>query len=125
METSEHRAPRVAIYCRHSTLSAKPQTFADQADECQKLATTLGGTVVGTYFDAAASGYELDRPELQRLLHDIPVKGIDVVVAASSDRIARDLEHFSTLQRMLRGKGAALHTIYDDVDFLQRVAGLT
>src|SRR5258707_15387360 len=49
------------------------------------------------YDDGGYSGGSTDRPDLQRLLDEIPARKIDVIVAYKGDRLTRSLTDFAKL----------------------------
>lgn len=107
--------PRVAIYACYSTDLQNSESCNDQARECEKLVLALNGVLVDKYLDPAESGYKRDRPELERLLRDVALKRIDVVLAESIDRLARDPEGLHFIGKMLECHGVALHTVTEGI----------
>ena len=101
---------RVAIYARHSTALQNSSSSDDQTSSLSPLVDRLGGRVVGVYADPEISGYNRDRPELQRMLRDVRDGRIDVVVAEALDRVARDGEDVQWIGKMLRFSKVRLHT---------------
>jgi site-specific DNA recombinase len=77
---------------------------------CDPLVARLGGIVVGVYADAVMSGYRRDRVGLARLLEDVKLGVIDIVVAESVDRLARDAEDVAFIGKQFRYFDVALHT---------------
>ena len=102
---------RVAVYARHSTSHQNPQSSNDQAKACAPLIESLGGTCVATYSDPEISGYRRDRPELLQLLAEMHEGRIDVVVCEAMDRIARDAEDISWLEKKFHFDRVRLVTI--------------
>ena len=125
MPMTPNRA-RIAIYARHSTDKQNPASSSDQAAACRKLVDLLNGRVVGTYLDPEESGYKRDRPELKRLLADVASGSIDIIVAESLDRVARDAEDVAFLGKKLGYHCVKLHTategLVDEIKFA--VAGM-
>lgn len=105
------RSPRIAIYGRHSTAKQAATSSSDQAAACSKLVDFLGGKVQEIYLDPELSGYSRARPGLQRLLDDVRAGQIDIVVAESLDRLARDAEDVSWIGKKLRFDRVELHTM--------------
>jgi site-specific DNA recombinase len=103
--------PRIAIYGRHSTAKQAATSSSDQAAACSKLVDYLGGEVWDIYLDPELSGYSRARPGLQRLLDDVRAGKIDIVLAESLDRLARDAEDVSWIGKKLRFDRVELHTM--------------
>jgi DNA invertase Pin-like site-specific DNA recombinase len=53
--------------------------------------------IVATYREEGASGKDLDRPQVQRLLQDVASQKLDVVLCTKIDRISRSLRDFDNL----------------------------
>ncbi len=117
---------RVGIYARHSTEMQTSTSSADQAAACEPLVRQLDGIVACVYLDPETSGYRRARPGLQRLLEDVRAGRIDIVVAESLDRLARDPEDVSWLGKKLRYDRVQLHTVSEGhIDEIKlAVAGL-
>jgi hypothetical protein len=60
---------------------------------------------VGIYREAGASGYERERPELDRLLADAKAGKLDVVIFPSIDRAGRSVKDLIEIDAMLRDAG--------------------
>jgi site-specific DNA recombinase len=95
---------RCAIYTRKSTEHGLELEFNSldaqrEASEAYiKSQMHMGWKVLpARYDDPAFSGGHLDRPALQRLLHDIDAGRIDVVVVYKIDRLTRSLADFAKL----------------------------
>src|SRR5450759_4617674 len=95
---------RCAIYTRKSTEHGLELEFNSldaqrEASEAYiKSQMHMGWKVFpARYDDPAFSGGHLDRPALQRLLHDIDAGRIDVVVVYKIDRLTRSLADFAKL----------------------------
>src|SRR6266545_6047604 len=76
---------RCAVYARSA---ANPRTDGDsmsvyeQRDACLRFIRSMPNwePLPITYLDVGFSGYELDRPALQRLMLDIEARDVDIVV---------------------------------------------
>ena len=95
---------RCAIYTRKSTehgLELEFNSLDAQRESCEayiKSQTHEGWKALPKrYDDPAYSGGNLDRPALQKLLHDIDGGLIDVVVVYKIDRLTRSLADFAKL----------------------------
>lgn len=90
---------RAALYARYSSDLQRDASIDDQLRICRQLVDRHGWVEVGAYADRAISGSTWERPELQRLLNDLRHRTIDIVVAESVDRLARDLEHLARIHK--------------------------
>lgn len=102
--TTISRLQRCAIYTRKSTddrLDRDFNSIESQRDMCSAYITCQKhkdwAAVAQPYDDRGQSGASLDRPELQRLLHDIENGEIDIVVIYKIDRLTRSLADFIRL----------------------------
>ena len=107
-------SPRIAVYGRHSTDKQNPSSSQDQVEACQKLIDYLGGTVVDTFLDAEVSGYRRNRPGLQRMLTAVERGQLDIIVAESLDRLARDSEDIAWLAKKLTYHQVRIHTVAEN-----------
>ena len=110
----KHPSPRIAVYGRHSTDKQNPTSSQDQIQACQKLIDYLGGTVVETFLDAEVSGYRRDRLGLQRMLAAVEQGKVDIIVAESLDRLARDSEDIAWLAKKLQFHQVRIHTVAEN-----------
>ncbi len=101
---SAQRRLRCAVYTRKSTDEGLDQEFNSldaQREACASFVasqTSLGWKLVPErYDDGGLSGGTMDRPALQRLLHDIRGNRIDVIVVYKIDRLTRSLADFAKM----------------------------
>lgn len=97
-------AKACAIYTRKSTdegLDTEFNTLDAQREACEAYITSQRAegwqTVKTRYDDGGYSGGTLDRPALQKLLHDIKDSKVDIVVVYKIDRLTRALMDFAKL----------------------------
>ena len=95
---------RCGIYCRKSHLEGLEQDFNSldaQRDACEAyIASQSHSSWVALeqrYDDGGVSGGTLDRPALQRLLHDVESGRVDCIVLYRLDRLSRSLTDFAKL----------------------------
>ncbi|RWD29815.1 MAG: recombinase family protein [Mesorhizobium sp.] len=95
---------RCAVYTRKSSEEGLDQEFNSldaQREACVAFIASqigLGWKLVSDrYDDGGISGGTMERPALQRLLHDIREKKVDVVVVYKIDRLTRSLMDFSKI----------------------------
>lgn len=92
-------------YARVSTLDQNPDLQLEKlrAAGCEKIVTEK------------ASGARADRPELNRLLHDMLREG-DTLVIWKLDRLARSLKQLIQTAEDLKGRGIGLVSLTDAID---------
>ncbi len=98
------RKIRCAVYTRKSTDEGLEKEFNSldaQRESCEAYIASQRAEgwllVPDRYDDGGISGGTLERPALQRLLHDIEADRVDVVVVYKIDRLSRSLMHFARL----------------------------
>ncbi|MCZ8323336.1 MAG: recombinase family protein [Novosphingobium sp.] len=92
-------------YARVSTLDQNPDLQLEKLREagCEKLVVEK------------ASGARADRPELNRVLHDMLREG-DTLVVWKLDRLARSLKQLIETAADLKGRGIGLVSLTDAID---------
>lgn len=86
-------APRIALYARVAAVDQLgPSAVERQVERLRAYAEEHGWPVAPeqVYRDEGVSGLRRERPGLDRLLTAVARGGVDVVLAASPDRLARD-----------------------------------
>lgn len=89
---------RVALYIRVSTEEQAKEGFsiAAQREKLVWFASSQEWQIIGHYVDDGYSAKDMDRPALQRMLHDVLLQKIDIVLVYRLDRLTRsvmDLYH--------------------------------
>lgn len=92
---------KVAIYARKSVITHKGDSTGIQIKQCSDYASSqlslprdYGFSI---YTDKGLSGYYSDRPDFQRMLHDIEADRIKAVVCYKLDRISRKTSDLMSL----------------------------
>ena len=84
---------KVAIYARKSRITHKGDSigvqFKQSADYAKQQLNLPDGYEFEHYEDKGLSGYYSDRPDFQRLLHDIEAGKIKAIACYKLDRISR------------------------------------
>lgn len=95
---------RCAIYTRKSSEEGLEQSFNSldaQREACDAYIVSQkseGWKALPTlYDDGGYSGGNMDRPALQRLMHDIAARRVDIVVVYKVDRLTRSLADFAKI----------------------------
>ena len=105
---------RVATYARYSDDLQSPLSIDDQLRTCTEFAEREGYEVVGSYSDAAMSGFSiLQRPGIQKLMDDARKGMFDALVAEGLDRISRDQEDSAGLFKRLKFLGIKIVTLQE------------
>jgi DNA invertase Pin-like site-specific DNA recombinase len=112
------RMIRAAIYCRKSSEEGLDLSFNSlqaQRESCLNYVRSQAheGWIAldDEYNDPAFSGGNLQRPALQRLLHDIGAGRVDAVVCYRIDRLTRALTDFAKLVDVFEQKNISLVSI--------------
>ena len=105
--SNDKPAIRCAIYTRKSTSEGLDQAFNSldaQRESCEAYIASqkaLGWRTVSTrYDDGGFTGGNIERPAVQRLLHDIEHGRIDCVVVYKVDRLSRSLVDFARIIKL-------------------------
>ena len=94
---------RVAIYARVSSeRQEREETVQSQLEVLRAHAAAQGYAAPVEYVDEARSGYDLNRPALDRLRDAVAAGTVDVVVVHEIGRLARDHADQALLLRELR-----------------------
>lgn len=109
---------RVAIYIRVSTdrqakegdsLEAQEKALTDYAKEHNYI-------IVDTYIDGGESGQKIKRTNLQRMLHDVEYRKIDLVIMTKLDRWFRNVADFYKVIEVLKRNKVNWKTVWEDYD---------
>ena len=134
---SEEEAPsstplRCAIYTRKSTEEGLNQEFnsleAQREGAAAYIASQrqLGWTLVSErYDDGGYTGGNLERPALQRLLHDIKQGQIDCVLVYKVDRLSRSLLDFARLMEIFERHQVCLVSVTQPLNTTSSLGRLT
>ncbi len=115
---TENTSPRAAAYIRVSQERNARNGYgldAQQAD-IRRYAEYKGLGDIGIYREAGASGYERERPELDRLLADAKAGKFDVVIFPSIDRTARSVKDVIEIDATLKEAGVAVVFLREGID---------
>ncbi|MFD1362685.1 recombinase family protein [Lentibacillus salinarum] len=94
---------RCAIYRRVSTDMQREEGFSLEAQKARlsAFAESQGWTVVDDYSDEGYSAKNMDRPALQRLIHDMKQQKFDVILVYRLDRFVRSVVDLHELLQMM------------------------
>jgi site-specific DNA recombinase len=132
MKAASIRPVRCAIYTRVSTEHGLDQEFNsldaqyDAASAYIKSQAHAGWTLIRSrYDDRGYSGGSTDRPDLQRLLHDIRAGKIDVIVVYKVDRLTRSLADFAKLVELFDAHGVSFVSVTQQFNTTTSMGRLT
>jgi DNA invertase Pin-like site-specific DNA recombinase len=123
---------RCAVYTRKSTEDGLEQEFNSldaQREACEAYVlsqSSLGWRLLpGRYDDGGISGGTMDRPALQRLLHDIRDRKVDVVVVYKIDRLTRSLSDFARMVEIFDAARASFVSVTQQFNTTTSMGRLT
>jgi DNA invertase Pin-like site-specific DNA recombinase len=109
---------RCAVYTRKSTEEGLDMNFNSldaQREACEAHIVSQKSEgwilVADRYDDGGVSGGTLERPALQRLLHDIETGKVDVVVVYKMDRLSRSLLDLLNLLKLFERQGVTFVSV--------------
>src|SRR5829696_2107219 len=106
---------KAALYARVSTTG---QTVENQLRELRAVATRHGWEMASTFKDQAISGAQgrEKRPGLDKLLHAVARREVDLVAAWSVDRLGRSLQDLLSVLGEIHAKGCDLYLHQQGID---------
>ncbi len=115
---------RAAIYLRVSSVgqvqraeSAEGFSIEAQRTACLRRAAEIEADVAGEYVDYAESAKTTDRPKLQALLARLKTeRDLDLVIVHKLDRLARNRADDVAIVAAIRGAGAHLVSVSENID---------
>ncbi len=115
---------RAALYLRLSRDDAgragESESIANQRSFLRDYARRQSWPVVAEYADDGVSGTTFDRPQFQRMLREIPQRGINLILIKDLSRLGRDyLETGRYLERYFPEHGVRVVAVGDAVDTAQ------
>jgi site-specific DNA recombinase len=123
---------RCAIYTRKSTeegLEQEFNTLQAQREAAEAYISSRKGegwqSVSTRYDDGGWSGASLERPALQRLLHDVEEHRIDCVVVYKVDRFSRSLLDFTRLLSLFEKRHVSFVSVTQDFNTSSSMGRLT
>ena len=112
---------RAALYLRLSRddtgRAGESESIANQRRLLHDYALRQGWPVVAEYADDGVSGTTFDRPQFQKMLFEIPQRGINLILIKDLSRLGRDyLETGRYLERYFPEHGVRVVAVGDAVD---------
>ena len=110
--TPETDDRRVVIYARKSKITHKGDSIANQEEYCKdyaRLHLNLSEDYeFEVYEDEGKSGFYSDRPDFQRMIHDVERRKIKAIVCYKLDRISRKMSDLTNMIDFLNKYDCAL-----------------
>ncbi len=102
--------PSAVLYMRVASQDQRDQrnSIAEQRAACKREANRLGAVVTGEFVDAGASGNNIRRNGLQRLLRRVKERPVKYVVVRDRARLARNVADDATIRERLKQSGVTL-----------------
>ncbi len=94
------RIIRIALYARKSKFTGKGESVQNQVSICKKYVAEHFQDEkweLSVYIDEGASGKNMDRPEMKKMMQDIEADKIDLLICYRLDRVSRNVRDFSNL----------------------------
>ncbi len=94
------RIIRIALYARKSKFTGKGESVQNQVSICKKYVAEHFQDEeweIAVYIDEGASGKNMDRPEMKKMMQDIEANNIDLLICYRLDRVSRNVRDFSNL----------------------------
>lgn len=109
---------KAAIYVRVSSdEQIKGFSLEKQEETCMDFLKKEGHELYHVYCDPGLSAKDTNRPELQKMLAEIPRKSFDMIVVWNSDRLTRDVIDGLTMVKTLFNKyDIKFASITEDID---------
>lgn len=110
-------AMKAAIYTRKSKFTEEGESIDNQINMCAKYAeNVLQITDYEVYEDEGFSGGNIDRPQFQKLIHDIKTKKFTHLICYRLDRISRNVADFSSTLEILNKNNCSFVSIKEQFD---------
>ena len=112
---------KIAIYSRKSKYTGKGESTKNQIEMCKKKIAfqfpdvDLENDII-IYEDEGFTGYNMNRPDFQRLLKDIRNNKIKVIAFYRLDRISRNVTDFSNLVTELDNFGVVFLSATENIE---------
>ena len=110
---NRNSTPRVAIYCRVSTLD---QSTDSQLLDLRRYVKERGWNLFKEYCDNGISGTTNSRPALNQLMDDAKKRKFDVVLVWRFDRFARSTKHLILALEEFRNLGIDFISYQENID---------
>lgn len=109
---------RAVLYTRVSTdeQALKGYSLDAQMSNLRDYAKNHNYDIVGEYVDDGYSGGTLDRPQLQKLLSDLPDKKPNVILFVKLDRWSRSVANYYELDKVLSANNVSWITTDEDYE---------
>jgi len=110
---NRNSTPRVAIYCRVSTLD---QSTDNQLFDLRRYVRERGWDIFKEYVDEGISGTKDSRPALNELMNDAKKRRFDMVLVWRFDRFARSTKHLILALEEFKNLGIDFVSYQENID---------
>ena len=116
---------RIGIYIRVSTEEqakivegslVSQQKRLEEYVEGQNRREKNWGTIASVYVDEGKSAKDMNRPALQRMLHDVRLGKLDLLLASELSRFSRSIKDFCEIWDLLKKHSVSFITLRDNFD---------
>lgn len=109
---------KAVLYTRVSTdeQALKGYSLDAQMSSLEEYADSHSYEIVGRYVDDGYSGGSLERPNLQKLLHDLAELKPDVILFVKLDRWSRSVANYYELDKILQKNGVSWTATEEDYE---------
>ena len=111
---------KIAIYSRKSLFTGKGESVENQIEMCKEYINfSLNNEApkeIFVYEDEGFSAKNLNRPQFQKMMHDLEAEHFDYIVCYRLDRLSRNVSDFSGLIETLERKNVHLICIKEHFD---------
>ena len=111
---------KIAIYSRKSLFTGKGESVENQVEMCKEYINfSLNNETqkeIFVYEDEGFSAKNLNRPQFQKMMHDLETEHFDYIVCYRLDRLSRNVSDFSGLIETLERKNVHLICIKEHFD---------
>lgn len=114
----ENKIINAGIYFRVSTMEQVTEGYSMEAQE-RKMTDYVNYqkfNLAGKYKDEGLSGASMNRPALQKLIHDVKCGKINYVIIYKLDRLSRKLKDVIELVDLFIEKNVTLYSLCENID---------
>ena len=107
----------IAIYSRKSKYTGKGESINNQIEKCKNYLSYKNineKTII--YKDEGYTGYNIKRPEFQKLLEDIKQNKIKTLIVYKLDRISRNVTDFCNLKELFENNKINFISVTEQFD---------
>lgn len=108
---------KAVLYVRISKEDQSAFSLQEQIADCKDYCEKEKYELVDTYFEDGYSAKDLKRPEMTRMLSDIPKKKFNMIVVWRLDRLTRDtIDGLTMVKNLFKPNGVEFASVTEDID---------